>query len=185
MVREARRAGGWAEEVYYALYKRAECLERLGRDFDGEVVYAYLRAFHHRPSRLEALYRVVRHYRRCKLYAKALAYGLLAHPCPSSSADVLFVENEVYRYKFKDELAVSAGWLPPFYGYSHALYADPTFDVSGASAADRDRIQKNARMMAQLAKAPDAKASGGSPLPRCSPRPPPLKCARCMDTPRQ
>lgn len=119
--------GGWEEEVYHSLYSIAICKERAGEEqysFEGEVLYDYLRAFHYRRSRLEALYRICLYFRSRHRFHEAFAYGMLGRPniCHYPD-DVLFVEESIHRYQFADELAVSA-----FYNGLYQL----SFEITGS-----------------------------------------------------
>ena len=103
------KLGGWAEEIYYSLYKIALCKLRLGKNMD-EVVYDFLKAHNYRPHRLEALYAVVCHYKNKKDYKKAFAYGMLGYNSRKCN-DVLFVNNQVHAYLFDFELSIAAYWV--------------------------------------------------------------------------
>ena len=98
--------GGWDEERWYALYQVARIAERLGQPA-AEVQAAYLFAFHQRPSRAEPLFHLARfHAERGEF---ALAY-LFARPAAEMrpAGDVLFVEDEIYRWRALDEMSVAA-----------------------------------------------------------------------------
>jgi hypothetical protein len=103
-----RRAtmGGWEEEVFYSLFEAAKLRERLRQPFD--VVHAaYLRAYESRPSRAESLYELARYCRLHNRFALACVYASTA--CTTTRPnDSLFVEESVYRWRAKDELAVAA-----------------------------------------------------------------------------
>lgn len=147
--------GGWAEEVYYAMYRIADCMEQQARrhktSFEPDVLNAYLAAFRYRPTRLEAIHRVVRHYRTRKEYAKGIAYGMLAYPFPSTFKDVLFVEKDVHDYKLRDELAICACYVPAMHLFGHELYASDRFHVTCTNASNRSRIVNNAKLLKERA----------------------------------
>lgn len=98
--------GGWDEERWYALYQVARMEERLGRPA-AEVQAAYLLAYHHRPARAEPLFHLARFHAEHGEFA--LAY-LFARPAAEMRppADVLFVEDEIYRWRALDEMSVAA-----------------------------------------------------------------------------
>ena len=99
--------GGWAEEVYYSLLQIGHCKERLKQPlFD--VIDAYLKAHHYRPSRLEALCSAIR---LCRIEGKHyLGYHLGRHITdnPSLPEDILFVEKAVYDWLLLDEISLCA-----------------------------------------------------------------------------
>ena len=102
--------GGWDEEVYYSLYSIGLCRESAGYDFDSVVVFDYLRAFNFRRSRLEALYHIVKYYRTTEQYTLAFSYAMMGWKTPYPD-DILFVAKGIHKYKFLDELSISAYWV--------------------------------------------------------------------------
>lgn len=106
-----KRAGmsGWEEETWYALYQSAKLLERLDYS-EEEVIKAYLVAYERRPQRAESLYNLARYLRLRNRYALAYVYALAANSIKKTN-DSLFVQKEVYQWRSKDELAVSAYWV--------------------------------------------------------------------------
>ena len=103
---------GWNEEVYYSMYRYAVCKSKLQiTDNFEEILYDYLKAFNYRKTRLEALYEIVRYYRITNNYALGYAYGMLGYEASKSyPKDILFINNDIHRYKFIDELSVCAWW---------------------------------------------------------------------------
>lgn len=106
-----KRAGmsGWEEETWYALYQSAKLLELLDYS-EEEVIKAYLVAYERRPQRAESLYNLARYLRLRSRYALAYVYALAANSIKKTN-DSLFVQKEVYQWRSKDELAVSAYWV--------------------------------------------------------------------------
>ncbi len=102
---------GWDEEIYYSLYKYALCNLRIknSKKLD-KVLYDLLQAFNYRPTRLEALYEIVKYY-RLRNPIKGYAYGMLGYySMEKYPEDILFVNEDIHKYKFMDELAVCASW---------------------------------------------------------------------------
>ena len=54
--------GGWNEEIFYSHMQRARALQRMGTSWD-RVLTAYLDAWNTRPTRVEPLVEIARHYR--------------------------------------------------------------------------------------------------------------------------
>ena len=100
--------GGWDEEVWYSLYEIGRMSELLAAPA-GEVQAAYLAAYQFRPRRAEPLYQLARYHRERKEYALAYLFARQAAAIPRP-ADILFVDDEVYRWRSLDELSVAASW---------------------------------------------------------------------------
>ena len=89
----ARRAemGGWAEEVYYSLYRVAAAMAHLGEPWP-DVQDAYLRAWAFRPTRAEPLYQIAVHYRVEQHYQLGYLFAERATAIPLPEEDILFVD---------------------------------------------------------------------------------------------
>lgn len=135
--------GGWSEEIYYSMYCIGLCKENSQNyDFEKEILYDYLKAFHYRNTRLEALYRIILYFRKKKMYTESFAYAMLAKNTFSSpQKDVLFVDGLIQLYKFKDEFAISAYWVG-FASFSHTLNTD-ILKIKSLPEKDRNRIIQN------------------------------------------
>lgn len=104
--------GGWAEEVFYAMFRRAELVSR--QDWDRGVALL-LEAWAYRPSRVEPLYTLVQglrarnEYRLAEMFA---AQGLrVAMP-----EDILFVHREPYDWGLLHEWSEAAYWTGNIHG---------------------------------------------------------------------
>jgi glycosyltransferase involved in cell wall biosynthesis len=98
--------GGWEEEVYYSLYMIAKLREKNG-DSILDVTNAYSMAWEYRPQRLEALFHVMRKLREQNRHVLAFTYGntgVKSSPCN----DILFLEKEIWQWRFLDEFSLSA-----------------------------------------------------------------------------
>ena len=106
-----RRAvmAGWDEEGWYALYEIGRMSERLAAPV-AEVQAAYLAAYQFRPQRAEPLYQLARFHRERREFALAHLFARQAAAIPRP-ADLLFVDDEVYRWRCLDELSVAASWI--------------------------------------------------------------------------
>jgi glycosyltransferase involved in cell wall biosynthesis len=107
----------WEEESWYAQYKIALCLQRLGRE--EEFVYECLQVFNRRPWRAEILLRLASYYRAkhptpdkgTAMNEIALMFALQAKDIPYPKDDVLFVEYDVYEYLIDVEIAIVAYYV--------------------------------------------------------------------------
>ncbi|MUL68241.1 glycosyl transferase [Mycobacterium sp. CBMA 234] len=107
-----RRAemGGWAEEVYYALWQVATSMVRLGEPWPA-VLDAFLRAWEFRPTRAEPLHAIATGYRAEGRYALGYLFAERAATIPLPKDDILFVNQSVYDWRALDEQAVCASWI--------------------------------------------------------------------------
>ena len=98
--------GGWAEEQWFAMYRSARCLHEMGEPWE-KVLAAYVAAHNFRPSRLEPLYEIVKHYREAAEYRTGYEFGLAGAKLPYP-ADTLFIERAIYQHLFPLEFGVCA-----------------------------------------------------------------------------
>jgi glycosyltransferase involved in cell wall biosynthesis len=134
--------GGWAEEVYISKYWIANLKQRMGKSED-EIINSYLQAWEYRPNRIEALYHLIKFLGTQKRYALAFALasvGMKTGPC----SDILFVEEEIWRWRMPDEYAVLSfynGNAKEAYKTTKVLMESQFFNA--IPPQDRERIQKN------------------------------------------
>ncbi len=98
---------GWEEERWYAMYKSAQVRHALGHDWNS-VEAAYLAAFQARPTRLEPLYQVVKHYRECEQYQAGYDFASLAGLYAPYPPDFLFIDKPLHQHLFPLEFGVCA-----------------------------------------------------------------------------
>ncbi|QZA10221.1 glycosyltransferase [Mycolicibacter heraklionensis] len=101
--------GGYDEEVYFSLYRKAGAMEVLGEPWP-EVQAAYLRAWEFRPTRAEPLYCIAFAYRSAGRYELGHLFARQAEEIPMPD-DNLWVDAGVYTFRATDERAVCASWL--------------------------------------------------------------------------
>jgi len=134
--------GGWAEEVYISKYWIANLKQKMGKP-DEEIIDSYLQAWEYRPNRIESLYHLIKFLGTRKRYALAFALasiGMKTGPC----SDILFVEEEVWRWRMPDEYAVLCfynGNAKEAYKTTKVLMESQFFNT--ISQVDQDRIKKN------------------------------------------
>lgn len=131
--------GGWDEEVWYSTFQVAVLLERLGAPAP-EVIDAYLAAYDRRPTRAEPLCELARYLRLAGRYASAHAMAMRAAKLPQP-ADLLFIDASVYRWRARDEQAISA-WHSGDKGECARLCRDLLADPR-LPADQRERIARN------------------------------------------
>jgi GR25 family glycosyltransferase involved in LPS biosynthesis/glycosyltransferase involved in cell wall biosynthesis len=137
-----RRAemGGFAEEVFWSLLRAGECLEALGEPWE-QVLAAYLAAWEARPSRAEPLHRIARRARLDGRWALAELFARRGRELPLPEGELLYVEDDVWRWKLDDELSIAAAWLGR-HRESFDLCAR-LLDVADVPEPDRERILAN------------------------------------------
>jgi len=107
--RKRAAMGGWAEEVWYALYQVGCLHERLASG-DAAVIEAYLAAYDARPQRAEPLCDLARYLRQRGRYASAYLHARAAAALPQPD-DLLFLDASAYRWRARDEQAVCAYYV--------------------------------------------------------------------------
>jgi tetratricopeptide (TPR) repeat protein len=108
--------GGYAEEVYYSLYKIGFNLEHLvlreNKEQEQEKTYKwaeaeeyYLKAFAHSPHRLEPLFNISVFYNKQKNYERAYYFSSRGIKIPFPTESQLFISNSIYEYLMLEEHA--------------------------------------------------------------------------------
>jgi glycosyltransferase involved in cell wall biosynthesis len=105
--------GGWHEEVFESLLRIALMADRRKRPWP-EVLTLYLDAYAASPHRAEPLYHIAFHYWIEKNYALGLLFARRAFEMPFPDKDILFVDEDVYRWKAADLVACTAYWVGEF-----------------------------------------------------------------------
>ena len=101
--------GGWAEEVWYAHYRIADCHRLLGED--AAFVHRALGAYQIRPSRAEPLHLLANHYRLKGQNDLAVLMANMGRQIPMTD-DSLFVEHSAYQHGFDEELSIAGFYSP-------------------------------------------------------------------------
>ena len=99
--------GGWPEEVYYSMLRCAIIKGVLEKPFE-EVQNEFLKVYNYRPIRAEALWFLSRMCRANDLPAVAYMYARIAYEIPYPEHDILFVQDDVYRWGILDEIGATA-----------------------------------------------------------------------------
>lgn len=98
---------GWEEERWYAMYMLGKARDAQGMAWE-LVIEDYKRAYEARPSRLEPLYEIVKHYRENEDYETGYAYARIAGLAAPYPDDLLFIEKPLHEFYFLLELGVCA-----------------------------------------------------------------------------
>ena len=151
--------GGFAEEAWCSLYEVARLLQATGAVWP-LVKEAYLKAFAYRPHRAEPLYQVGLFHQSRKEYSQAIFYFGLAMPIPFPARDVLFVEQDVYRFLLPLEYAVACYWLGM---HEEAIrVTDQLLAQASLSPERRDHLLRNRQFSSDVLDAMQAPPADGS-----------------------
>jgi hypothetical protein len=105
--------GGWEEEVFYSLYRIAMIAAITNKTF-GEIKEKFLMAWNYRPIRAEPLYQIAKMYRMVNQPRLAYLYAKMAKDMPYPHFDILFIDEDVYKWQVDDEIASTAFYLHRF-----------------------------------------------------------------------
>ena len=135
------KLGGWAEEVYYSLYRVALARAMSDRPWP-EVQASFMDAFNSRPIRAEPLYHIAQVLRtKFDMPAAAYVFAKAASEIHTPTEDILFVANAIYDYAALDELGACAFYAgKPEIGY---LACKRLLDEKKIPSSEMPRIQAN------------------------------------------
>jgi glycosyltransferase involved in cell wall biosynthesis len=102
--------GGWEEEVFYSLYRIAMIAAITNKPF-GEIKERFLMTWNYRPIRAEPLYQISKMYRLINQPRLAYLYAMMAKTMPYPKFDILFIDEDVYKWQIDDEIAATSFYL--------------------------------------------------------------------------
>jgi tetratricopeptide (TPR) repeat protein len=97
--------GGWAEEVYYSMFRMS--LAYKGLNMEDDFVSTALRAYKYRPSRAESVYEVMNYFHNKKDHKMVVAMSELVKDLKTPN-DKLFVATHIYEYQLHYIYSLSA-----------------------------------------------------------------------------
>jgi glycosyltransferase involved in cell wall biosynthesis len=150
--RRRAEAGGFDEEVWYALWMHARMSLALGDDVG--FVDGCLSAYERRPWRAEPLADLARYYRERGQNETAMLMVEAGERIAYPRDDVLFVDDAVYAHAFRHEASI-AGWYSRDAGRRRAS-REATLELGlrrDVPADVRDNARRNARFHAPEAAA--------------------------------
>lgn len=131
--------GGWVEEVYYSLLSAARCKNLMNLSTD-QVIDAYIKSYLYRPERLEGLYEAIRLCRVKGYYSLGYQIGKLVKDTKLPD-DVLFVDKQVYDWKFLDEFSICA--IQTGHGKEVLAFLAHIISLPTTPADQLERLKKN------------------------------------------
>lgn len=132
--------GGWEEEVFYSLYRIAMIAAITNKTF-GEIKEKFLMAWNYRPIRAEPLYQIAKMYRMVNQPRLAHLYACMAKTMPYPIHDILFIDEDIYRWQCDDEIASTSFFLHKYddgIAACESLLKNPSFPES-----ERPRMEGN------------------------------------------
>lgn len=114
-------AGGWFEEVWYSMYTIMKLYEEKG-DFAQMEMWG-MKAYEYRKERAENIYHLVRFFRIRRQYFKAWHYWEIGSVIMKPSADILFIETDVYDRLFEYERTIIHHYVFPNKKYESLKYS--------------------------------------------------------------
>ena len=108
--------GYWSQEIFESYYSIAKIKRSMGAPMH-EIIDGCLLAFRSTENRLESIYEIVNLCRLSESYRLGYEIGknYLSFPVPEDS---LFLNPDVYQWKFDDEVSICAYWAGH---YDHSL----------------------------------------------------------------
>ncbi len=136
--------GGWAEEVWSAMYESGQILLKLGRKQKAHL--RFLDAYEYRPSRAESLYRLSNMFNVEKKYNLAYLYSEIGINIPYPK-DNLFIERPVYEYLLLFEYSICTYWVGKYEESYNAC--EKLLSINDLPAEIRERTIQNKVFPAQ------------------------------------
>ncbi len=102
--------GGWNQEIWHSYYSIGLCYKSLQKM--PEAIDSWLMAYDILPYRVENLYEIAKHYREISQNKLSYLFYTIAknaiRMCGSMKDEYLFLQNDVYTYKFDYEYTIIA-----------------------------------------------------------------------------
>jgi glycosyltransferase involved in cell wall biosynthesis len=130
---------GWIEEVAYCHRRIAHCYQKIQNPWQyalEQLLFSYSLT----PQRAEPLIDICSYYRLVKKWNMCYYYASLANTLPRPKM-ALFIEDDVYNWRIKDELAIAAYWIGQ-YEQSYVLNQE-LLNSSLTPSEQKDRIKTN------------------------------------------
>lgn len=102
--RKRINAGGWNEEIYNCFLRIGSLFMKDGREAD--AIYEWTLGYNFLPQRGETLYKIINHYRNSGKNFLAFLFLKTALDLVYPKEHILFIEHDVYNYKFVEELSI-------------------------------------------------------------------------------
>jgi len=139
--------GGWPEETFYSQYRIAIITGIQNKPLP-ELAHEFIKAYNMKPNRAEPLFNLARIYRMNGMPAAAFTYARMGLEIPYPENDILFIQDEVYRYGILDEVGASAFYA----GKPHVGYAacKKLLDENLLPPSEVERVKQNLHSYEQV-----------------------------------
>jgi glycosyltransferase involved in cell wall biosynthesis len=131
--------GGWIEEVYYSHLMIADLLKQLKRPFE-ESLKEYLEAYQKVPTRMEAVFYIVDHYRLTDNLKLGHLFGKVGSRIVKPTSG-LFLFESIYDYQMYDSYSVCAFWAGDY--EDSAYFSQKILDEKKIPDGEIQRIKNN------------------------------------------
>jgi tetratricopeptide (TPR) repeat protein len=92
----------WNEEKWYSMMQIG-----IITDIKEDKLYWLTAAYEFRPNRSESLYYLANYCRLNKLYNQCIMFAITASKIPYPDKDILFIEDDIYKYKCLFEISIA------------------------------------------------------------------------------
>ena len=113
----------------------------------GEIKEKFLMTWNYRPIRAEPLYQIAKMYRLVNQPRLAYLYAKMAKDMPYPHFDILFIDDDIYKWQIDDEIAATAFYLHRYeegIASARSLLANPLYPES-----ERPRMEQNLKLYEQ------------------------------------
>lgn len=143
--------GGWNEEVFCSLLQVAIAQLSLHKSPD-QILGAFAKAYHYRPTRVEPLYHMANYYRNNENYASGYLIASIAAKIPAPN-DLLLVQKWMYDYGVLLELSICSYWIGKYEECaqtSQLLLANPNLPQNVRECVERNLGFAHSKLVERL-----------------------------------
>lgn len=141
----AKRAtmGGWPEEAFYSIFRTG--ISKLMQDKPWhECQDTFLQAWNFKPDRAEPLYHLAKIHRMNGNPHLGFLFARAAAEIKYPANDILFIDDNVYKWMVADEVAATAFYMQEFeLGYNACKYLVDLIDQGQIPEQHHERIRNN------------------------------------------
>lgn len=135
--------GGWKEEVFYSVFRVAICKLLQDKPWP-EAQDTMLQAWNIKPDRAEPLYQIAKVHRMNGNHNLCYMFAKMATEIPYPKDDILFISDDVYKWKILDEFAASAYYMGDFHnGYTASKLLVELLEKGEIPEENRQRFYDN------------------------------------------
>jgi len=135
--------GGWKEEVFYSVFRTAICKLLQEKPWP-DAQDTMLQAWNIKPDRAEPLYQIAKVHRMNGNPHLGYLFAKQATEIPYPKDDILFISDDVYKWKILDEFAASAYYIGDYYnGYEASKILIELLEKGEIPEENRQRFYDN------------------------------------------